>query len=79
MASWRDAQEYKWDKLIWSRPQHRVMTVDEVKLALIVLDLRERLTFLICSLCGAPAGRIFALRRNRITGTQRFHERLRIR
>lgn len=38
----RNGQPYKWDKLIRPRPQRRVMTVDEVKLALIVLDLRER-------------------------------------
>jgi integrase len=44
------------------------MTVDEVKLALIVLDLRERLIFRFAVVTGLRPGESFALRRNRIIG-----------
>jgi hypothetical protein len=44
------------------------MKVDEVKLALIVLDLRERLTFKFAVFAGLRPGDFFALPRNRITG-----------
>jgi integrase len=60
-----------------SRPQHRAMTVDEVKLALTVLDLRERLIFKLGVFAGLRPGEIFALRRTRITAnTADIQERI---
>jgi integrase len=53
------------------------MTVDEVKLALTVLDLRERLIFKLAVFAGLRPGEIFALRRNRLTGnTADIQERI---
>ena len=49
-----------------SRPEHRTMTVDDVKLALTVLDLRERLVFKLAVFAGMRPGEIFALRRTRL-------------
>jgi len=60
-----------------SKPQHREMTVDEVKLALTVLDARERLIFKLAVLAGLRPGEIFALRRHRVTAnTADIQERI---
>jgi integrase len=50
-----------------SKPHHRTMTVDEVKLALTVLDLRERVVFKLAVFAGLRPGEIFALRRTQLT------------
>jgi hypothetical protein len=49
------------------RPKHPTMTVDEVKLALTVLDLRERLIFKLGVFAGLRPGEIFAFRRTGLT------------
>ena len=49
-----------------SRPKHRTMSADQVKAALAVLELRERLVFKLAVLAGMRPGEIFALRRTRL-------------
>jgi integrase len=59
------------------RPQTSTMEVDEVKLGLTVLDLRERLIFKLAVFAGLRPGEIFALRRNRLTAnTADIQERI---
>jgi integrase len=59
------------------KPQPRVMTVEEVKLALTVLGLRERLIFKLAVFAGLRPGEIFALRRHRMTAkTADIRERI---
>jgi site-specific recombinase XerD len=48
------------------KPNHRAMTVDEVKRALAALELRERLIVKLAILAGLRPGEIFGLRRGRI-------------
>jgi integrase len=52
-----------------SKPEHRVMTIEQIKLALGVLELRERLIFKLAVFAGMRPGEIFALRRNRLSDT----------
>src|SRR5262245_40280530 len=60
-----------------SKPEHRTMTVDEVKRAFDVLELRERLIFKLAVLAGLRPGEIFGLRRNRISeNTADIHQRV---
>jgi integrase len=49
-----------------SKPEHRTMTVNEIKRAFGVLDLRERLIFKLAVLAGLRPGEIFGLRRTRL-------------
>src|SRR5215831_20695859 len=48
-----------------SKPEHRTMTVDEIKRAFSVLELRERLIFKLAVFAGVRPGEIFGLRRTR--------------
>jgi len=41
------------------RPEHRVMTIEQIKLAFGVLELRERLIFKLAVLAGLRPGEIF--------------------
>jgi integrase len=60
-----------------SRPEHRTMTIDEVKRAFTVLKLRERLIFKLAVLAGLRPGEIFCLRRHRLTeNTADIQERI---
>ena len=60
-----------------SKPEHRTMTVDEVKRALCVLELRERLIFKLAVLAGLRPGEIFGLRRTRLSeNTADIQERI---
>lgn len=49
------------------RPEHPIMTMDQIKLALTVLPLRERLIVKLAILAGMRPGEIFGMRRGRIT------------
>jgi site-specific recombinase XerD len=51
-----------------TKPEHRTMTKEEIKLALTVLDLRERLIFELAVFANLRPGEIFGLRRARISG-----------
>jgi integrase len=60
-----------------SKPEHRTMTKDEVKSALSVLDLRERLIFELAVFAGLRPGEILALRRARLSeNTADIRERI---
>jgi len=60
-----------------SRPKHRTMSADNVKLAVTVLDLRERLIFKLAVFVGLRPGEIFALRRERLSeNTADIQERI---
>ncbi len=60
-----------------SKPEHRTMTVDEIKRAFDVLELRERLIFKLAVLVGLRPGEIFGLRRTRLSGnTADIQERI---
>jgi integrase len=60
-----------------SRPEHRAMTVDEVKRAFSVLELRERLIFKLAVHAGLRPGEIFGLRRSRLSeNTADIRERI---
>ena len=50
-----------------SRPEHCTITVDEIKRAFAVLELRERLIFKLAVLAGLRPGEIFGLRRSRLS------------
>src|SRR5262252_4894143 len=50
-----------------SKPEHRTMTMDDIKGALGVLELRERLIFKLAVLVGLRPGEIFGLRRTRLS------------
>src|SRR5215813_5686645 len=50
-----------------SRPEHRIMTVDEINRAFGVLELRERLIFKLAVFVGLRPGEIFGLRRTRLS------------
>jgi integrase len=50
-----------------SKPQHRVMTVADIKQALGVLGLRERLIFKLAVFAGLRPGEIFGIRRTRLS------------
>jgi integrase len=49
-----------------AKPNRRVMTIDQVKKALAVLDLRERLIFKLGVFAGMRCSEIFGLRRGRV-------------
>jgi integrase len=51
---------------VCSRPEHTRMTAEQVKTALAVLELRERLVFKLAVVAGMRPGEIFALRRSRL-------------
>jgi len=60
-----------------SKPEHRTMTVDEIKRALDVLELRERLIFKLAVLAGLRPSEIFGLRRTRLSeNTADIQERI---
>src|SRR5262252_2024808 len=60
-----------------SKPEHRTMTVEEVKRAFDVLELRERLIFKLAVLVGLRPGEIFGLRRTRLSeNTADIQERI---
>jgi len=60
-----------------SKPEHRTMTVDEIKRAFDVLELRERLIFKLAVLAGLRPGEIFGLRRTRLSeNTADIQERI---
>jgi len=60
-----------------SRPEHRTMSAEEVKLAVTVLDLRERLIFKLAVFAGLRPGEIFGLRRQRLSeNTADIRERI---
>ena len=48
-----------------SKPKRRIMTIDDIRLAVTVLPLRERLVFKLAVLAGMRPGEIFGLRRCR--------------
>jgi integrase len=50
-----------------SKPEHRTMTVEEIKRAFGVLELRERLILKLAVLAGLRPGEIFGLRRSRLS------------
>ena len=50
-----------------SKPGHRTMTVEDIKRALGVLELRERLIFKLGVFAGLRPGEIFGLRRSRLS------------
>src|SRR5262249_50575990 len=50
-----------------SKPKHRTMTVDQVKLGTSVLELRERLIWKLALFAGLRPGEIFGLRRTRLS------------
>jgi len=50
-----------------SKPGHPTMTVEQIKLALNVLELRERLIFKLAVFAGLRPGEIFGLRRTRVS------------
>jgi integrase len=60
-----------------SRPEHRAMSAEDVKLAVTVLELRERLIFKLAVFAGLRPGEIFALRRERLSeNTADIRERI---
>jgi integrase len=60
-----------------SKPEHRTMTVDEIKRAFGALQLRERLIFKLAVLAGLRPGEIFGLRRSRLSeNTADIQERI---
>jgi integrase len=60
-----------------SKPEHRTMTVDEIKRAFSVLELRERLIFKLAVFAGVRPGEIFGLRRTRLSeNTADIQERI---
>jgi integrase len=60
-----------------SKPEHRTMTVDEIKRAFDVLELRERLIFKLAVLAGLRPGEILGLRRTRLSeNTADIQERI---